>query len=152
MALAVRAVKSALQSRAAGRAIVCRHRAANCRIPPLARNRQEMNPCRNSLKESTSSGRSRSVRTRSCSRRLPRARTRWLCLSLAQIRGSTRTVLTQTKPGELFIQRTAGNIVPPYGSVFAGEACTIEYAVMALGIKDIVICGHSHCGAMAGTT
>ncbi len=59
-------------------------------------------------------------------------------------------LLTQTKPGELFIQRTAGNIVPPYGSVFAGEACTIEYAVMALGIKDIVICGHSHCGAMSG--
>lgn len=59
-------------------------------------------------------------------------------------------LLTQTKPGELFIQRTAGNIVPPYGSVLGGEACTIEYAVMALGIKDIVICGHSHCGAMGG--
>ncbi len=58
--------------------------------------------------------------------------------------------LTQTKPGELFIQRTAGNIVPPYGSVFAGEAATIEYAVMALNIRDIVICGHSHCGAMGG--
>ena len=58
--------------------------------------------------------------------------------------------LTQTKPGELFIQRTAGNIVPPYGSIFAGEAATIEYAVMALKIRDIVICGHSHCGAMAG--
>lgn len=58
--------------------------------------------------------------------------------------------LTQTKPGELFIQRTAGNIVPPYGSVFAGEAATIEYAVMGLGIKDIIICGHSHCGAMGG--
>jgi len=58
--------------------------------------------------------------------------------------------LTQTQPGELFIQRTAGNIVPPYGSVFAGEAATIEYAVSALGIKDIIICGHSHCGAMAG--
>jgi carbonic anhydrase len=58
--------------------------------------------------------------------------------------------LTDTKPGELFIQRTAGNIVPPYGSVFAGEAATIEYAVMALGIKDIIICGHSHCGAMGG--
>ena len=59
-------------------------------------------------------------------------------------------LLTQTKPGELFIQRTAGNIVPAYGSVFSGEAATIEYAVMALKISDIVICGHSHCGAMAG--
>lgn len=58
--------------------------------------------------------------------------------------------LTHTKPGEVFIQRTAGNIVPPYGSVFGGEAATIEYAVAALNIRDIVICGHSHCGAMAG--
>ncbi len=58
--------------------------------------------------------------------------------------------LTQTKPGELFIQRTAGNIVPPYGSVYAGEAATIEYAVRALKIRDIIICGHSHCGAMGG--
>ena len=48
------------------------------------------------------------------------------------------------------IQRTAGNIVPPYGSVFAGEAATIEYAVAALKVQDIVICGHSHCGAMGG--
>ena len=58
--------------------------------------------------------------------------------------------LTQTKPGDLFILRTAGNIVPPYGSVLGGEAATIEYAVSALKIPDIVICGHSHCGAMAG--
>jgi carbonic anhydrase len=58
--------------------------------------------------------------------------------------------LTQTQPGELFIQRTAGNIIPPYGAVHGGEAATIEYAVMALKVKDIVLCGHSHCGAMAG--
>nr|WP_230682470.1 carbonic anhydrase [Gimesia maris] len=58
--------------------------------------------------------------------------------------------LTQTKPGELFIQRTAGNIVPPYGAVFGGEAATIEYAVSALKVKDIIVCGHSHCGAMGG--
>jgi carbonic anhydrase len=58
--------------------------------------------------------------------------------------------LTQTKPGELFIQRTAGNIIPPYGAVFGGEAATIEYAVGALKVKDIIVCGHSHCGAMTG--
>ena len=58
--------------------------------------------------------------------------------------------LTQTKPGDLFIQRTAGNVVPAYGSLLGGEACTIEYAVAALNIRDIIICGHSHCGAMAG--
>lgn len=58
--------------------------------------------------------------------------------------------LTQTKPGEVFIQRTAGNIIPPYGAVHGGEAATIEYAVAALNVKDIIVCGHSHCGAMAG--
>ncbi len=58
--------------------------------------------------------------------------------------------LTQTRPGELFIQRTAGNIIPPYGAVHGGEAATIEYAVAALKVKDIIVCGHSHCGAMAG--
>ncbi len=60
------------------------------------------------------------------------------------------TRLTQTKPGELFIQRTVGNIVPPYGAINRGEAATIEYAVSALKVKDIILCGHSHCGAMSG--
>jgi carbonic anhydrase len=59
-------------------------------------------------------------------------------------------LLTQTEPGELFVLRNAGNIVPPYGAVEGGEAATIEYAVSVLGVKDIVICGHSHCGAMIG--
>jgi carbonic anhydrase len=57
-------------------------------------------------------------------------------------------MLTQTKPGELFIMRNAGNIVPPYGSNSCGEAATIEYAMSVLHIADIIICGHSHCGAM----
>ena len=43
-------------------------------------------------------------------------------------------LLTQTEPGELFILRTAGNIVPPYGVVHSGEAATIEYAVSALNV------------------
>jgi carbonic anhydrase len=59
-------------------------------------------------------------------------------------------MLTQTEPGELFILRNAGNIVPPHGATNGGEAATIEYAVAALHVKDIIICGHSHCGAMAG--
>jgi carbonic anhydrase len=58
-------------------------------------------------------------------------------------------MITQTKPGDLFIIRNAGNIVPPYGSTSSsGEAATIEYAVGVLGVEDIVVCGHSHCGAM----
>jgi carbonic anhydrase len=57
--------------------------------------------------------------------------------------------LTQTTPGELFILRTAGNIIPPYGTVFGGEAATIEYAVRVLKVRDIIVCGHSHCGAVS---
>jgi carbonic anhydrase len=59
-------------------------------------------------------------------------------------------LLTQTEPGELFILRNAGNIVPPYGAANGGEGATIEYAVAALGVKDSIVCGHSHCGAMKG--
>lgn len=55
---------------------------------------------------------------------------------------------TQTDPGELFIIRNAGNIIPPYGAANGGEGATIEYAVAALGVKHIIVCGHSHCGAM----
>ncbi len=60
------------------------------------------------------------------------------------------TLLTQCEPGELFILRNAGNLVPPHGPVQGGEAATIEFAVVALGVKDIIVCGHSHCGAMKG--
>jgi carbonic anhydrase len=56
--------------------------------------------------------------------------------------------LTQTGPGELFILRNAGNVIPPYGAASSGEAATIEYALSALDIGDIIVCGHSHCGAM----
>lgn len=57
-------------------------------------------------------------------------------------------LLTQTDPGELFIMRNAGNIVPPYGAVRGGEAATIEYAISVLKVKDVIVCGHSLCGAM----
>lgn len=60
------------------------------------------------------------------------------------------TLLTKAQPGDLFILRNAGNIVPPHGVGNGGEAATIEFAVAALGVKDIIICGHSHCGAMHG--
>jgi carbonic anhydrase len=59
-------------------------------------------------------------------------------------------LLTQAKPGDLFILRNAGNIVPPHGAGNGGEAATIEFAVAGLGVKDIIICGHSLCGAMRG--
>lgn len=58
-------------------------------------------------------------------------------------------LLTGTQPGELFILRNAGNVVPTYGATQGGEAATIEYAAAVLGVQDIVVCGHSSCGAMA---
>jgi carbonic anhydrase len=58
-------------------------------------------------------------------------------------------LLTQTEPGEIFTLRNAGNLIPAAPST-GGEIATIEYAVVFLGIRDIVICGHSDCGAMAG--
>jgi carbonic anhydrase len=57
-------------------------------------------------------------------------------------------LITQTEPGELFIVRNAGNIVPPHSHDPGGEAATIEYAVEALGVKDIIVCGHAECGAV----
>ncbi|MBK3570235.1 MULTISPECIES: carbonic anhydrase [unclassified Streptomyces] len=58
-------------------------------------------------------------------------------------------LITGARPGQLFELRTAGNIVPPYASEHpTSEACTIEYAVEVLGVSDIVVCGHSHCGAV----
>lgn len=57
-------------------------------------------------------------------------------------------LITQTEPGELFIIRNAGNIVPPHHCLPGGEAATIEYALVAIGVSDIVVCGHSQCGAM----
>jgi carbonic anhydrase len=57
-------------------------------------------------------------------------------------------LITHTEPGELFILRNAGNIVPPHGTSSGGEEATIEYALLGLGIQDIIVCGHSHCGAM----
>src|SRR5688572_14829550 len=57
-------------------------------------------------------------------------------------------LITQTEPGDLFILRNAGNLVPRYDTGSSGEAATIEFAVVALKVTDIIICGHSHCGAM----
>ena len=59
-------------------------------------------------------------------------------------------LLTGTGPGELFIVRNVGNLIPPYDAShgFHGTTAAIEYAVLRLGVRDIVVCGHSHCGAV----
>lgn len=57
-------------------------------------------------------------------------------------------MVTQTAPGEIFIIRNAGNIIPPYGTSTGGEEASIEFAIDGLKIPNIVVCGHSACGAM----
>lgn len=59
-------------------------------------------------------------------------------------------LLVQSEPGDLFIIRNAGNIVPPAGASYGGTTASLEYAIVALGIRDVVLCGHSNCGAMKG--
>lgn len=57
-------------------------------------------------------------------------------------------IITQTDAGDLFVLRNAGNIVPPYSAAGGGEAATIEFALEALDVKHIIVCGHTKCGAM----
>ena len=58
-------------------------------------------------------------------------------------------LITQAEPGDLFVLRNAGNLVPPHGAgPVGGEAATIEFAVKSLKIKDVIVCGHTLCGAM----
>ncbi len=61
------------------------------------------------------------------------------------------TVITHAQPGDLFIVRNMGNFVPPYSETpldGTGVAAAIEYAVLHLAVRDIIVCGHSDCGAM----
>lgn len=65
--------------------------------------------------------------------------------------GDSRVVpnlITQADPGELFISRHVGNIVPPFGGPYGGVSATVEYAVSALKVEHIIVVGHTDCGAM----
>ena len=57
-------------------------------------------------------------------------------------------LITQTDPGELFVCRNIGNIVPAYGEMLGGVSAVVEYACVALEVTHIIVCGHSDCGAM----
>ena len=56
--------------------------------------------------------------------------------------------ITSAGPGEVFIARNIGNMVPAYGEMLGGVSAVIEYAVLALEVRHVVVCGHSDCGAM----
>lgn len=72
-----------------------------------------------------------------------------LLITCADSRIDTET-LTSSRPGELFVARNIGNMVPAYGEMMGGVSAVIEYAVDALKVSHAVICGHSDCGAMKG--
>ncbi|MND92763.1 Carbonic anhydrase 1 [compost metagenome] len=57
-------------------------------------------------------------------------------------------LITHSSPGDLFVTRNVGNVVPPYGQMNGGVSTAIEYAILALGVHHIIVCGHSDCGAM----
>jgi carbonic anhydrase len=56
--------------------------------------------------------------------------------------------ITSTGPGEVFVTRNIGNMVPAYGEMLGGVSAVIEFAVSGLGVRHIAVCGHSDCGAM----
>jgi carbonic anhydrase len=70
-----------------------------------------------------------------------------LFIACADSRVDVETI-TSSGPGEVFVSRNVGNMVPPYGGALGGVSAVIEYAVTALKVKHVVVCGHSDCGAM----
>ena len=58
------------------------------------------------------------------------------------------SLIFQTEPGDMFLCRNAGNVVPPAGERAGGVSATIEYAVEVLKVAHVIICGHSDCGAV----
>lgn len=59
-------------------------------------------------------------------------------------------LLTRSGPGEIFVARNIGNLVPGYGEMLGGVSAIIEFAVAALNVSQVVVCGHTDCGAMKG--
>lgn len=59
-------------------------------------------------------------------------------------------LITQSQPGDLFVVKNIGNIVPPFAvtGTTNSTAAAIEFAVEMLRVSDIVVCGHSQCGAV----
>jgi carbonic anhydrase len=71
----------------------------------------------------------------------------WLFITCSDSRIVPDLIL-QTGPGDLFLSRSIGNVVPVSGNDVDGVTATIEYAVEVLKVKHIILCGHSDCGAL----
>ena len=71
----------------------------------------------------------------------------WLFITCSDSRVVPDLILG-TGPGDLFISRNAGNVIPVTGNDIDGTTATIEYAVEVLKVKEAIVCGHSDCGAM----
>jgi carbonic anhydrase len=56
--------------------------------------------------------------------------------------------ITHTEPGDLFIVRNVGNVVPVYGDSEPSVSAAVEYSLEVLSVRHVIVCGHSHCGAM----
>jgi carbonic anhydrase len=69
----------------------------------------------------------------------------FICCSDSPI---NQTLLHRTNPGDLFILKNEGNVVPQYGTTNGGDAAAIDFAVTELGIGNIIVCGHSRCKAL----
>ena len=70
-----------------------------------------------------------------------------LFITCADSRIDAETI-TQRQPGEMFVERNPGNLVPVYSAESVGETASIEYAIDVLGVDHIIVCGHSDCGAV----
>jgi len=70
------------------------------------------------------------------------------CRQIALEVGVNPNMLTRSQPGDLFILRNPGNIVPAYYPISNSEDATIEFAVEILRVPHIIVCGHSDCGAI----
>jgi carbonic anhydrase len=57
--------------------------------------------------------------------------------------------ITSAAPGDVFVTRNVGNMVPPYGEMLGGVSAVIEFAVSGLEVRHVVVCGHTQCGAMS---
>lgn len=58
------------------------------------------------------------------------------------------SLITNSEPGQIFLVRNVGNLIPCHGTSNNGELAAVDFAISELGVEDIIVCGHTGCGAM----